>query len=540
MSAPRWRSICALDDIYPEAGVCALIDDQQVAIFRVGEVVYAIGNYDPASGVNVLARGIVGDLGGELVVASPIYKQHFSLITGRCLEEPELSVPVYLARVNDSQVWVRTPAIAARRGAGKRRLVVIGNGLAAMRTIEELIELAPEAYDIEVFGGEEYDTYNRVLLSPLLAGDKRTEEIITHPPEWFTQQGIVLHGSDPILKIDRIRRRVYSSRGADAAYDRLLIATGSVPGVLAVPGKDLPGVQSFRDLKDVDAMLAASKIHRQAVIIGGGLLGLEAAAGLARQGMDVTVVHRNDILMNRQLDAHAAGLLRKELQSRGLKFCMPATAAAILGGERAGGVRLADGRELCADLVVMAIGVRPNIQLAQDAGLHCDRGILVDDTLLSFDPTIYAVGECVQHRNSTYGLVAPLWEQARVCAAHLAERGVRRYGGSRLSTQLKVSGVDVFSAGDFAERRGRESLVLRDPKRGVYKRLVLENNRIRGAVLYGDTRYGSWYFDLINEGRDVGALRDQLLFGAPTDSTVRGEIPGQKAMDIAPEALVST
>ena len=515
MSASRWRHICGLDDICPESGVCALIDDQQVAVFRVRDVVYAIGNHDPASGANVLSRGIVGDLGGELVVASPIYKQHFSLITGHCVEQPELSVPVYLARTGDSQVWVRTQAVAARRAVGKRRLVVIGNGPAAMRTIEELIELAAQAYDIKVFGEEAHDTYNRVLLSPVLAGDKRSEEIVTHPPEWFTQQGIVLHSGDPILKIDRVRRRVYSRSGAEASYDRLLIATGSVPLALPVPGNDLPGVQSFRDLADVGAMLAASKTHRRAVVIGGGLLGLEAAAGLARQGMDVTVVHLCGILMERQLDTHAAGLLREELEGRGLKFCMPATTAAILGSERATGVRLADGRELQADLVVMAVGVRPNIQLAQAAGLRCDRGILVDDTLLTFDPAIYAVGECVQHRDSTFGLVAPLWDQARVCAAYLAERGVRCYGGSPLATHLKVSGIDVFSAGDFAERTGSESLVLCDPKRGVYKRLVLENNKIRGAVLYGDTQSGSWYVDLINEGRDVGALRDQLLFGGP-------------------------
>ena len=518
MTGPRWQHVCSLEDIYPESGVCALIDGEQVAVFRVRDVVCAIGNRDPASRANVLARGIVGDLGGELVVASPIYKQHFSLITGRCLEEPRLSVPVYLARVSGSQVWVRARAVTARRGVGKRRLIVIGNGVAAMRTIEELIELAPQAYEIHVIGGESCDTYNRVLLSPMLAGDKRSEEIVTHPPEWFTQQDIVLHSGDPIEKIDRARRRACSSRGKEFSYDRLLIATGSVPLGLGVPGEDLPGVQSFRDFDDVGAMLAASRLYRHAVVIGGGILGLEAGAGLARQGMDVTVVHRNGILMNRQLDTCAAQLLRNELEGRGLKFCMAANTSAILGSERVTGVRLADGRELKADLVVMAIGVRPNIQLAKNAGLHCDRGILVDDTLLTFDPAIYAVGECVQHRESTYGLVAPLWDQARVCAAYLAERGVRRYHGSRPATQLKVSGIDVFSVGDLAERRGSESLVLRDAKRGVYKRLVIENNKIRGAVLYGDTRSGGWYFDLINERREVGSLRDQLLFDRPADA----------------------
>jgi nitrite reductase (NADH) large subunit len=271
---------------------------------------------------------------------------------------------------------------------------------------------------------------------------------------------------------------------------------------------------TFRDVADVDTMLAAAKTHRSAVVIGGGLLGVEAASGLARRGMGVTVVHIAEHLMNRQLDAHAAGLLREQLEARGLEFCLGARTEAILGRERVTGVRLSDGRELPADLVVMAAGIQPNISLALAAGLRCDRGILVDDTLQTYDPAIYAVGECVQHRDSTYGLVVPLWDQARVCAAYLAERGARRYRGSHCATQLKVSGIEVFSAGDYAQRAGRESLVLRDPKRGVYKRLVLEGDKICGAVLYGDIRDGNWYFDLINERRDIGAVRGQLLFGA--------------------------
>jgi len=510
----RWRQVCALEDIYPDTGVCALLEGRQVAVFRVRGGVFAIGNHDPASGANVLARGIVGDVGGELVVASPIYKQHFSLVSGRCIEEPDLSVPVYLARIIEDQVWVRMDAVAARGEVRKRRLVVIGNGVAAMRTIEELLDLAPQAYDIAVFGAEAHDTYNRVLLSSLLSGEKRNADIVTHPPEWFEERGITLHRGDSIVRIDRARRRVLSSAGVELDYDRLLIATGSDPVLLPLPGIDLPGVMTFRDVKDVDAMLAAAKSHRTAIVIGGGLLGIEAASGLARRGMTVTVVHIAEHLMNRQLDAHAAGLLRGELEGRGLRFCLGARTEAILGGERVAGVRLEGGRELPADLVVIATGIRPNIGLAKAAGLRCDRGILVDDTLQTYDPAIYAVGECVQHRDSTYGLVVPLWDQARVCAAYLAERGVRRYRGSPCSTQLKVSGIDVFSAGDYADSAGRESLVLRDPKRGVYKRLVLEGDKICGAVLYGDIRDGNWYFELINERRDIGAVRSQLLFGA--------------------------
>ncbi|HEY6457778.1 MAG TPA: nitrite reductase small subunit NirD [Steroidobacteraceae bacterium] len=513
MKTSRWVQICALEDIYPDSGVCALIEGQQVALFRLNNGVHAIGNRDPVSGVNVLSRGIVGDMGGELVVASPLYKQHFSLITGRCLEEPEYAVPVYLARIHDGQVWVRAEAVVMQHAAGKRRLVVIGNGVAAMRTIEELLELTPQAYDITVFGAEQHSPYNRVLLSPVLAGEKRTEEIITHPPQWFRDQGIVVHLADPVVHIDRARRCVRSRLGVEVGYDRLLIATGSVPVLLPVPGRDLPGVLTFRDLQDVDGMLAGARASRRAVVIGGGLLGLEAATGLRRRGMEVTVVHIGEYLMNQQLDAHAGELLRKELEGQGLKFWLSARTVSIHGSVQVTGVQLADGRELPADLVVMATGVRPNTELARAAGLRCDRGILVDDTLQSFDPAIYAVGECVQHRDSTFGLVAPLWEQARVCAAHLAERGVRRYGGSQVSTQLKVSGVKVFSAGDLQGGATSESLVLRDPRRGIYKRLLIEDNKVRGAVLYGDTGDGSWYFDLINEGRDVGSVRDTLLFG---------------------------
>jgi nitrite reductase (NADH) large subunit len=407
--------------------------------------------------------------------------------------------------------------------------------MAAMRTIEELLELAPAAYQITVFGAEPRGGYNRVLLSPLLAGSKRAEEIVTHPPEWFVQRNITRHSGDPIVHIDRVHRCVRSAHGIDARYDRLLIATGSLPMVLPVPGTELPGVMTFRDLQDVDAMLEAAKRQRRVVVIGGGLLGLEAASGLQLQGMDVTVVHGSEHLMERQLDAHAAGLLRSELESRGMKLVMPATTVSILGTDHVSGVRLADGGELPADLVVMAVGVRPNAELAKAAGLRCERGVLVDDTLLTYDPAIYAVGECVQHRDRTFGLIAPLWEQARVCAAYLAERGARRFGSTQCSTRLKVSGIDVFSSGNYAAGQGSESLVLRDPRRGIYKRLVIENNRIRGVVLYGDTRDGSWYSDLINAGRELGALRDQLLFGRPADALSNAAAP----VNNAPRAMQS-
>jgi nitrite reductase (NADH) large subunit len=364
-----------------------------------------------------------------------------------------------------------------------------------------------------VFGAEPRGNYNRILLSPVLAGEQRPQDIMLHPPAWYAEHSITLHAGDPVVAIDRVRRRVTAASGMQADYDRLLLATGSEPILLPLPGHELPGVTTFRDLDDVDRMLTAAAAGGRAVVIGGGLLGLEAASGLARRGMAVTVVHLVDRLMERQLDAEAAALLRHSLEARGIDVRLCAQTEAILGGEHVTGVRLADGNALPAELVVMAVGIRPSIRLAQAAGLRCARGVLVNDTLQTFDPRVYAVGECVQHRNATYGLVAPLWEQARVCAQHLAQQGHGRYTGSLLATQLKVSGVEVFSAGDFSGGEGVDELVLRDPRRGVYKRLLLRDNRIVGSVLYGDARDGNWYFELMAQGRDVTPLRDRLLFG---------------------------
>jgi nitrite reductase (NADH) large subunit len=518
-SAPAWHFACDLEEILPCCGVAALIEGRQIAIFRVADQVYALDNYDPNSAANVLARGLVGDLQGELVVASPVYKHHFSLVSGRCLEDAARSVSVYPVRVNEGRVWVRSQP--ARALAHKRRLVVVGNGMAGMKVVEELLAMAPSTYDITVFGAEPHPNYNRMLLSPVLAGEKNIEEIIINPLQWYRDQGVTLHCGDPVISIDRQRRVVRSRSGVAAGYDRLLLATGSNPIILPIPGQDLPGVVTFRDLQDVAAMLEATRTLERAVVIGGGLLGLEAANGLLQQGMHVTVVHRFDTLMERQLDRAAAGLLKESLERRGLKFLMPANTVAIVSkeaagsptGARVGGVQFADGSALAADLVVMAAGIRPNIDLAHGAGLRCERGVLVNDTLQTFDPSIYAVGECVQHRNNTYGLVAPLFDQAKVCATHLAEFGIGRYSGSLVSTQLKVTGIDLFSAGDFIGSTHSEALVLKDAKRGIYKRVVIEDNKILGAVLYGDVRDGPWYFELMTQGRDVGPLRDKLLFG---------------------------
>jgi len=400
-----------------------------------------------------------------------------------------------------------------RMSTERPSLVVIGNGMAGMRTVEELLKLAPDMYRITVFGAEPHGNYNRILLSPVLAGEKTVDDIMLHTREWYAAHGITLHAGDPVVRIDRKRRTVEASSGLSVVYDRLLIATGSRPFIVPVPGHALPGVIGFRDLHDVDAMLAAARRGGRAVVIGGGLLGLEAANGLLRQGMEVTVVHLAASLMNQQLDAPAAELLRASLERRGLRILLNRQTAAIEGTERVEAVRFDDGQRLPADLVVMAAGVRPNVELAKAAGLHLERAIVVDDTLQTYDPRVYAVGECVQHRRSTFGLVAPIWDQARVCAAHLAGSGHRRYVQQATATKLKVTGVDLYSAGDIVGFDASEDLVLRDRQGGVYKRLVVAGNRLIGAVLYGDVTDGPWYFDLIQKRTDISAMRDQLLFG---------------------------
>ncbi|MBT2970938.1 MAG: nitrite reductase large subunit NirB [Candidatus Thiodiazotropha sp. (ex Ctena orbiculata)] len=395
----------------------------------------------------------------------------------------------------------------------KEKLVLIGNGMAGIRTLEELLKLAPEHYEITVFGAEPHPNYNRIMLSPVLAGEKSVSDIILNDRDWYAEHGIILKTGDAVSRIDRIARKVISESGEESGYDRLLIATGSKPFIIPVPGHDKRGVIGFRDIADVEQMLAAAESYNKAVVIGGGLLGLEAANGLLKNGMEVTVVHLMDRLMERQLDKPAADLLQSSLERHGLKFRMAAQTTEIIGAERVEGVRFADGSETEADLVVMAVGIRPNIVLAQDAGIHCDRGIVVNDTMQTFDPRIYAVGECVQHRNVCYGLVAPLFEQAKVAANHLANHGIAHYEGSITSTKLKVTGIDLFSAGEFNEGEGDETLVLQDPGAGVYKKLVLCDNRVKGAVMYGDTLDGSWYFQLLREGTDISAFRGTILFG---------------------------
>ena len=401
----------------------------------------------------------------------------------------------------------------------RKQLVVIGNGMAGVRTVEELLKIAPDLYDITVFGAEPHPNYNRIMLSPVLAGEQTVDDIVLNPVAWYAAHGITLHMGKPVTAVNRRERTVTAADGTQARYDRLLLATGSQPFVLPVPGHDLQGVVTYRDIADTNAMIEAARTHRHAVVIGGGLLGLEAANGLALRGMAVTVVHLGDWLLERQLDRVAADLLQAELSERGLRFALSAHTAACLddGQGRVRAVQLKDGTEIPADLVVMAAGVRPDVRLATAIGLQCNRGVLVSDTLQTLtDPRIYAVGECANHRGMAYGLVAPLYEQAVVCANHLADFGIGRYLGSQVSTKLKVTGIDLFSAGDFMGADGTEAIVLRDPVRGIYKKLVLKNDVLVGACLYGDIDDGSAYFELIRSGASVAQQRDMLAFGPAT------------------------
>jgi len=395
----------------------------------------------------------------------------------------------------------------------KARLVVIGNGMAGIRTVEELLKMAPELYDITVFGDEPHPNYNRILLTPVLAGEMRLDETILNDRDWYAAHGITLHTGNPVVQIDRVRRRVITANGDSAPYDRLLIATGAAAALAPIPGNNLPGVFTYRDMQDVEALTRVSANGGEAIIIGAGLLGLEVAHGLNARGMKVTVVHRRAWPLDKQLDARGGSMLQQAMEARGIHFLMERETAAVLGTDKVEGLRFQDGSSIPAQIVVMTVGIRPRIRLAQEAGLPCEQGILVNDTLQTYDPRIYAVGECVQHRGLTYGLIAPLFEQAKVAANHLAEYGRMRYEGSVTSTKLKVTGIELFSAGDFLGGANTEELTLLDAHKGIYKKVVLQDHKIKGILLYGDTSIGPWLFDHFRDQTDISAMRDHLLFG---------------------------
>ena len=393
------------------------------------------------------------------------------------------------------------------------KLVVIGNGMAGCRAVEEILARDANLCAITIFGAEPRVNYNRIMLSPVLAGEKTFDDIVINDADWYAEHAITLISGDPVVSIDRAARTVTAQSGRVEPYDRLLIATGSDPFMIPVPGKDLGGVVTFRDLDDVDKMLKAAEAGGNAVVIGGGLLGLEAAHGLSLRGMNVTVIHLMPTLMERQLDEAAGWLLKSELERRGQTILTGADTAEIIGRDgHVAGVRLKDGREIAADIVVMAVGIRPATGLAKAAGLDVERGIVVNDHMVTSDPAIMAVGECVQHRGMCYGLVAPLWEMCR-SLADTVTGNPSGFSGSVTSTKLKVSGIDLFSAGDFSGGADCEDIVMRDAARGIYKRVVVRDNRLIGCVLYGDTADGSWYFDLLRKSEDITPIREALIFG---------------------------
>ncbi|WP_412551168.1 nitrite reductase large subunit NirB [Shimia sp. MIT910701] len=395
-----------------------------------------------------------------------------------------------------------------------QKLIIIGAGMAAGRALEHLFEANPDAYDVTLFNAEPRGTYNRIMLSPVLSGDKAFDEIVTHTAEWYEENGVTTRFGEKVVNIDRVAQTVTSDNGEVLAYDKLIIATGSNPFIIPLPGHDLDGVIAYRDLEDTNAMISLGEVpNAKAVVIGGGLLGLEAAAGLALRGVDVTVVHIMGHLMERQLDEAAGYLLRKALVDKGITVKCSANSKEILGENgKVKALLLDDGTELPCDLLVMAVGIRPSVALAADAGLATGRGIHVDDQMVTSDENILSLGECVEHNGDIFGLVAPIYDQAKVIAKTLAGEAAA-FVNKEVATKLKVTGCDLFSAGDFAEAEGREDIVYRDPARGVYKRLVIEDNRIVGAVMYGDTADGNWFFGLIKDREDISEMRDTLIFG---------------------------
>lgn len=391
-------------------------------------------------------------------------------------------------------------------------LVIVGNGMAALRLVDELAKVALGRYAVAVIGDEPRLAYNRVLLSSVLAGETASHDIELRPANWWRDRGVTLKYGCVATEIDVGRRELKIENEESIAFSRLVLATGSTPLRLNVPGADLAGVHTFRDSRDVDLLLTLAAQKKRVVVVGGGLLGLEAAYGLAKAGAPVTLVHLMDRLMERQLDAQAAELLKSLVERKGIKVLLNANTAHIHGTARVEGIELADGRRIEADAVIFAAGIRPNTALASKAGIAVNRGVVVDDCLQTGVPDIFALGECAEHRGICYGLVEPAYEQARVLARHLAGEAVA-YGGSVVATNLKVSGVSVFSAGDFMGVDGSQTILLNDVRGGTYKKLVISDGRLIGAVLVGDVGDALWYLELIRCREPIAGIRKVMMFG---------------------------
>ncbi|MCM3669138.1 nitrite reductase large subunit NirB [Mesobacillus maritimus] len=388
----------------------------------------------------------------------------------------------------------------------KKKLVMIGNGMAGVRTIEDMLKIAPEAFEITIFGNEPHPNYNRIQLSTVLQGDTTVEDIIMNSWEWYRDHDIQLFTNEAIVKIDSEAKQVISEKGRKVEYDELIIATGSSSFILPIPGADKKGVTGFRDIQDCEMMIKTAKEYKRAAVIGGGLLGLEAARGLLNLGMEVDVIHLMPHLMERQLDPTASNMLKEELEAQGMNFIMEKQTTEILGDERVTGLRFSDGKEIAADLVVMAVGIRPNVQVASESGIYVNRGIVVDDYMQTSMPNVYAVGECAEHREMVYGLVAPLYEQGKVLATKLCGVETKPYEGSIVGTGLKVSGVDLFSAGEINDDPKTKSIKVHNEFDGVYKKVIIRDNKISGIVLYGDTKDSSRLFRMLLKKEDVSGM----------------------------------
>ncbi|KRE59785.1 nitrite reductase large subunit NirB [Paenibacillus sp. Soil750] len=404
----------------------------------------------------------------------------------------------------------------------KKKIVLVGNGMAGVNCIEQLLKLAPNSYEITIFGKEPHPNYNRILLSSVLAGDADMKDIVINDWSWYSDNNITLHTGHTVNKIDTERKLVSTDHGITVAYDELILATGSLPFMLPLPGADKEGVIAFRDIADCETMMETAKNYKRAVVIGGGLLGLEAARGLLNLNMEVSVVHINEYLMNLQLDRTASTMLQQELEQQGMKFLLKKNSETILGKKRVTGLRFTDGSEVDADLIVMAVGIRPNMALAKNSGIEINRGIVVNDFLETSVPHIYSIGECTEHRGVAYGLVAPLYEQGAVLAKRLAGVSTDGYQGSVVSTKLKVSGVDVFSAGEYADKPGTRAVRVQDDFDGIYKKVVIREGKVIGAVLFGDISDGSRLFAMIRNGEDVTGKEKTVLIGDGGGKTKSG------------------
>ncbi|MFC0560457.1 nitrite reductase large subunit NirB [Halalkalibacter alkalisediminis] len=398
----------------------------------------------------------------------------------------------------------------------KQKLVLIGNGMAGINCIEEILKNQPNAFDITVFGSERHYNYNRILLSTVLQGATKVEDITINDRSWYEENNIQLYTGETVIKVDTMNKVILTDQDRKVTYDKLIFATGSVPFVLPVPGADKKGVINFRTIEDCQKIIEISQNHKKAVVIGGGLLGLEAARGLLNLGMEVDVVHIAEHLMERQLDPTASKMLQLELEKQGMNFLLEKATDEIIGGTQVEGLRFKDGTVVKADAVIMAVGVRPNVQVAKDSGIDTNRAILVDDFLQTSVPDIYAVGECVEHRGTVYGLVKPLYEQGRVLAKHICKMESERYSGSTLSTQLKISGVDVFSVGDFLGDETTKTITHYDELAGIYKKIVLKDEKVIGSVLFGDTKSGNRLLDIISKQKVI-TDEEKALILQPTD-----------------------